>query len=74
MYVLHLEKEEKGRGEREVGQGERRGGEKGGGEQREVRDSLLKPLSFMSTSATRKSLQNIRDVTYVPFSPDELNR
>ena len=74
MYVLHLEKEEKGRGEREVGQVERRGGEKGGGEQREVRDSLLKPLSFMPTSATRKSLQNIREVTYVPFSPDELNR
>ena len=45
-----------------------------GGEQREVRDSLLKPLSFMPTSATRKSLQNIREVTYVPFSPDELNR
>ena len=73
MYVLHLEKEDKGRGERDVGQRERRGGEKGGGEQRGERQPL-KTLSFMPTSATRKSLQNIREVTYVPFSPDELNR
>ena len=73
MYVLHLEKEDKGRGEWEVGQRERRGGEKGGGEQRGERQPL-KTLSFMPTSATRKSLQNIREVTYVPFSPDELNR
>ena len=40
---------------------------------RERRESPLKPLSFIPTFATRKSLQNIREVTYVPFSPDELN-
>lgn len=67
---------ERGRGEKGGGRG--RGGEEKAMWRGDARGGLLKPLSLIPTLsslnfATRKSLQDIRKVTYIPFSSDELN-